>query len=121
MNKVKKRQAFLRGHGAETLCLWLLRLKGYRVQARRFRTPMGEIDIIAERRNVLIFVEVKARNDLATGMSAVTPHQQKRIAEAALFYLSHRSNMHYNVCRFDVIVVRPWRWPYHMQNAWQLR
>jgi putative endonuclease len=99
----------------------LLRIKGYRICARRFRTSLGEIDIIAKRQNVLIFVEVKARKDLGEGMIAITPHQQKRISKAALFYLSRQTNMNHYVCRFDVMVARPWRWPYHMQNAWQLR
>ncbi|MBL0941116.1 MAG: YraN family protein [Alphaproteobacteria bacterium] len=121
MNQAKRQQAFQRGHKAETLCVWFLRLKGYRIHARRFRTPLGEIDIIAKRRKVLIFIEVKARNDLSTGIFAVTSHQQKRISKAALFYLSYQPNMHNNICRFDVMVVRPWRWPYHMQNAWQLK
>lgn len=121
MGKTKRQQAFERGHAAEILCMWLLRLKGYRICERRFRTPLGEIDIIAIRRKTVTFVEVKARVNLDAAMSAITPHQQKRISRAALFYLSrHAKICNYN-CRFDVMFVRPWRWPYHLKNAWQVQ
>ena len=50
---------------AETLAALALRLCGWRILARRFRTPVGEIDIIARRRGVIAFVEVKRRPELA--------------------------------------------------------
>jgi putative endonuclease len=52
--------AFRTGLSAEGRAAAYLMLKGYRILARRFRTPYGEIDIVARRRNLLAFVEVKA-------------------------------------------------------------
>ena len=60
----KRRKAWKFDRFAEGLSAWGLRLKGYRILARGFRVPVGEIDIIARRGRVLVFVEVKARNDL---------------------------------------------------------
>ena len=57
--------------------------KGYRILAKRFRTPYGEIDLVARRRNLLAFVEVKARARLDDAAYAVTPRQQRRIIDAA--------------------------------------
>ena len=56
-----RRAGYARGLVAEGIAAWLLRLKGYRVLATRYRTPLGEIDIVARRGKVLAFVEVKAR------------------------------------------------------------
>ena len=67
----KRRAAVRRGDRAERLCLWQLRLKGYRVLARRYRSPVGEVDLIVRRGGVLVAVEVKARGDFATGAGAV--------------------------------------------------
>jgi putative endonuclease len=120
MSKTERQKAFVRGQIAEILCVWVLRLKGYQICARRFRTPLGEIDIIAQRKKFLVFIEVKARKNLELAMMAITQRQQKRISKAALFYLSRQTNMHLYACRFDVMIVRPWHWPYHMQNVWQL-
>ena len=62
-----RRTAYLFGQKAETLAALWLRLKGYRILARRFRAPPGEIDLVARRGRVLALVEVKARADLAAG------------------------------------------------------
>ncbi len=72
MTPARKRQAFRRGHAAELLCLWHLRLRGYRILARRFRVPSGEIDLIARRGRVLAAIEVKARASLATASESVS-------------------------------------------------
>jgi putative endonuclease len=79
--------AFRTGLSAETRAAAYLTVKGYRILARRFRTPYGEIDIVARRRNLLAFVEVKARNNLIDAAYAVTPRQQQRIIEAAQVWL----------------------------------
>jgi hypothetical protein len=61
LNTDRRRRAYRFGHWAETLCVWWLRLGGYRVLARRYKTPVGEIDIVARRGAALAFIEVKAR------------------------------------------------------------
>src|ERR1700736_3900815 len=71
--------AFRTGFSAETLAAAYLTAKGYRILAKRFRTPYGEIDIVARRRNLLAFIEVKARASLDDAAYAVTPRKQQRI------------------------------------------
>jgi putative endonuclease len=70
----KRTAAEKRGRTGETLAALYLRLKGYRILARRVRTPVGEIDLIAEKSGVIAFVEVKARTQADTALSAVTLH-----------------------------------------------
>src|SRR5262245_47499441 len=96
----------------------LLRLKGYRILARGFRVPMGEVDIVARRRQVLAFVEVKARDTDAAAVEAVTPRQQQRIARAAAAFLGRHPHYQFHSLRFDIIVVCRRRWPRHLINAW---
>lgn len=118
-----RRRADARGRGAERLCAWALRLKGYRVVARRFRGPGGEVDIIARRGSVLAAIEVKARRSLSSGLESVTPRQRARIERAALSWLAAHPDGFLpergDTLRFDVMVVRPWRWPHHVAGAWQ--
>src|SRR3954454_8967449 len=79
--------AFRTGLSAEARAAAYLMVKGYRILAKRFRTPYGEIDIVARRRNLLAFVEVKARGSLDEAAYAVTPRQQQRIIAAAEAWL----------------------------------
>ncbi len=114
-----KRRAWRRGRWAETLCAWHLRLRGYRVEARRYRTPVGEIDIVARRGTVLAVVEVKARPELAAAAEALHPRQRARIARAAEAYVQARPDRAGLDLRFDVMLVRPWRLPVHLTDAWR--
>ena len=68
---VQRQRAFRAGRAAETLCCWALRLKGYRILARNWKTPVGEADIVARRGRVLAFIEVKARASHGAGIEAV--------------------------------------------------
>ena len=116
---MSRRQGEAWGRLAEALAAWRLRLAGYRILAHRFRTPIGEIDLIARRGTTLAFVEVKARRELADALGAITPHQQKRTLRAAeLFLLRHPDHAACTV-RFDVVAVRPWRLPSHLEDAWR--
>src|SRR5215212_4116738 len=72
--------AHLVGLSAESRAAAYLIAKGYRIVARRFRSPVGEVDIVARRRGVLVFVEVKARNTLDDAALSLLPRQQQRIA-----------------------------------------
>ncbi|SDG29846.1 putative endonuclease [Limimonas halophila] len=107
----------MKGWRAETLAAWWLRLKGYRILARRHATPVGEIDLIARRGRCLAFVEVKARPDSATARHAIAPRQRRRIARAAEAYLQRRPELHGHDLRFDAVLVVPGRWPQHLPNA----
>ena len=121
----KRRRAYRFGARAERLAELALRLKGYRILARRFRAPGGEIDIIACRGEVVAFVEVKARPSHQAALEAVTGAQRSRIASACRSFLaSNPPNLppaHRLTLRFDIILVRPGRWPVHIPGAWEPR
>ena len=88
-----RRRAQRRGRLAEWACLWHLRLRGWRIVARGWRCPSGEIDILARRGKVLAVIEVKSRNELAVAASALAPRQRRRIARAAEAFLTRRSDL----------------------------
>lgn len=100
------------GRRAEWLAAAWLMLKGYRILARRVRTPVGEIDLIARRGGTLVFVEVKARATLDSGVAALHTSALRRI-EAASRLLRPRWP-HLPHTRIDAVIVRPWAWPRHM-------
>ncbi len=112
-----RRRAERRGRRAETLAAWLLRLKGYRILARRTRTPVGEIDLIARRGRLVAFVEVKQRPSFAEAAEAVTPTARRRIARAASFWLSAHPAAAALDLRFDVIICVSGRLPRHLTGA----
>jgi putative endonuclease len=116
---VSRRAAYRRGHAGERLAALRLWLTGYRILARRYRTKVGEIDLIARRGDVVAFVEVKRRDALATGLEAVTPQARIRIRRAAELYLRRNPALAERALRFDVMVITPWAWPRHIVDAWR--
>jgi putative endonuclease len=109
--------AFRTGLSAEARAVAWLTAKGYRILARRFRSPYGEIDIVARRRNLLAFVEVKARATLDDAAWAVTPRQQARIINAAQAWLmTHPEHADFEL-RFDAMLIAPKRLPRHLLAA----
>jgi len=99
--------AFRTGLSAESRAAAYLMAKGYRILARRFRTPHGEIDLVARRRNLFAFVEVKARATLDEAAFAVTQRQQLRIINAAQAWLvAHPEHAEFEL-RFDAILIAP--------------
>ena len=109
--------AFRTGLSAETRAAGYLMAKGYRILAKRFRTPHGEIDIVAKRRNLLAFVEVKARATLDDAAFAVTARQQARIIDAAQAWLmAHPEHADFDL-RFDAILIAPHHLPRHLLAA----
>jgi putative endonuclease len=90
----------------EALAAFFLRLKGYRIEARNWRCPLGELDIVAWDRDTLVFVEVKARTGITAGApeDAVDAHKQARIVRLAQAFLAGRRG-EMPPCRFDVIAV----------------
>jgi len=109
--------AFRLGLSAESRAAMLLIAKGYRIVARRWKTPVGEIDIVARRRRDLVFVEVKARGDLDAAAEAVTERGRRRIIAAAEFWLASHPGDAESFIRFDVILVAPGKIPRHVANA----
>lgn len=126
MSKASRRLAYRFGHWAETLCVWWLRLGGYRVLARRYKAPVGEIDIIARRGDTLAFVEVKARHGARNNGDpwddageVLTMRQRGRIVRAAEAFVARRPALSDCAMRFDLMTVRPWRPPHHLADAWR--
>jgi putative endonuclease len=113
------RDTYASGLRAEAFAALLLRLKGYRILARRYKTRVGEIDLIARRGRTIAFVEVKARRSLAAALESLTPAMRARICRAALSYIARNPRHAGCDLRFDLIAAAPpfyWR---HLDNAWR--
>ena len=110
-------EAYLGGHRGEALAAWFLRLKLYRVVQRRYKTPVGEIDLIAERFGTTVFIEVKARSKPAVEAEALQAVNRSRITRAAQYWLARHPGKAQTNFRFDVIFLAPGRWPRHVINA----
>jgi putative endonuclease len=109
--------AFHTGLSAESRAAAWLIAKGFRILARRWRSPAGEIDIIARRRHLLIFVEVKARDTLDHAAESVTPQQRQRIAAAAEIWLSQHDVSAITDIRLDAMLIVPGKLPQHIPAA----
>lgn len=116
-----KKQTYQKGMWAENLAELFLKIKGYRIIERRYKTPVGEIDILAMKHAALIAVEVKARDSHDDAAYAVTPKTQNRIARAMDFYLSQHSYHVGRDIRFDVITIKSPFFIRHIDNAWRPR
>ena len=115
--KAERVAAFRLGLSAESRAAMFLIAKGYRILARRFKTPFGEIDIVARRRGALVFVEVKARGRADEAAEAVTGRGKQRIVAAAELWLARNPADAQQEIRFDVILVTPGKLPQHIPNA----
>ena len=110
---------YRRGRTSEWLAAGALLVRGYRILARRSRTPYGEIDIVAVRGRRLAFVEVTRRATRLEGEAAITPRQAGRIARAAEFWVSRNPGYREYEQGLDVILVMPGRLPVYVPDALQ--
>lgn len=118
MSRDGKHRAYRWGHAAEWLAMAWLICKGYRILEHRCRTRMGEVDIVAFRRDTLVLVEVKARPDMGEALASVTRRQRKRIVRAGNAIVAKRRYLSDCSVRYDVIAVAgPFR-VRHIINAW---
>jgi putative endonuclease len=115
----ERQVAFKLGLSAENRAAALLIAKGFRIVARRFRSPAGEIDIVAKRGPLLIFVEVKARSRLDDAAWSVTERQKRRIASAAAAWLADHPDDATCDMRFDAVLVAPRSLPRHVTGAFE--
>jgi len=94
------------GQTGESLAAWYLKKNGYKIIEQNYRTPLGEIDIIAREKKIIVFVEVKSRRSVRFGNPkwAVTPQKQRKISRVALQYLKSTRQMNKSA-RFDVVAV----------------
>lgn len=105
------------GISAESRAAAFLIAKGFRILARRWRSPLGEIDIVARRRQLLVFAEVKARSTIDEAAESVNERQRRRIAAAAEVWLAANPDENIRDIRFDAILVAPGKIPRHIQAA----
>src|ERR1700681_4376840 len=117
----ERQVAFRLGISAESRAAAYLIAKGFRILARRWRSPVGEIDIIAARRHLLIFVEVKARDKFDDAAWSVTDRQRARIVAAAEAWLAGQGEHDFRDMRFDAVLVAPGRIPPHIPAAFGAR
>lgn len=116
----RRRAAYLWGLKAESLAVGYLRLKGYRILARRYLGGGGEADIIARRGETIAFVEVKARGTLEQGLASLTRDKRRRMSRAARHWLAHTSGVERMTWRGDAIFMLPGRWPQHLPGIIEL-
>lgn len=102
-----RRAAERRGLDAEGRAAAALEARGWSVLARRVRTPLGELDLVAEREGLLAFVEVKARASLPEAAFSLSRGQQARIMAAAEAWLAGNPGHGAAGIRFDVILAAP--------------
>jgi putative endonuclease len=117
----RERQARERaGVLAELAAALSLMLKGYRLLARRHRTPFGEIDLIVRRGRRLVFVEVKQRRDMIEAEVALEAMRGDRFALAVEHWLSRHPTHRDLMVSLDAVIVLPYRWPIHRAEGMQL-
>ena len=114
---MNRRRAERGGRRAEAIAAFWLQLKGWDVLARRVRTPVGEVDLVARRGRTVAFVEVKARATAAEAGFALDDYRLRRVAAAAEA-LAHRFALPGDDTRIDAIFIVPWRLPRHLTNVW---
>jgi putative endonuclease len=106
-----------KGRRGEWLAAWYLRLKGWRIVARRVKTPRGEVDLVARRGRLVAFVEVKWRANAKELDFAIDDYRLRRVAAAAEV-LAPRYVRPGDDMRVDVLLLAPGRFPRHLQNVW---
>ena len=114
---MKRQRAERAGRRAEFIAALWLRLHGWRILGRRVRTPVGEVDIVAKRRSILAFVEVKARATADEADRSLDHFRLRRVAAAAEA-LAPRFCRPGDDIRIDAIFIVPGRLPRHVANVW---
>ncbi|MGH6866561.1 MAG: YraN family protein [Methyloceanibacter sp.] len=115
MMRAARVKAYRSGLFPEPVAALLLRLKGHRIVARRYKTPVGEIDLVVLNGKRLAFVEVKRRQTDAPW--TLPAKQRRRIVRAAQYWLSGHPDFAGHDLAFDVVLAAPWTWPRHIANA----
>ena len=118
---MRRQATYERGLSAERLAGWYLRLKGYRILKRRWRTPVGEIDLLATRGKTLVIIEVKHRATIKQALECVTNRQSQRLLRALHYAVSAMPRYANHTWRCDLVALAPRRWPKHIISAWELQ
>ncbi|MCK5518470.1 MAG: YraN family protein [Alphaproteobacteria bacterium] len=112
------RTSHQKGLRAEAFAGLYLRLKGYRVLEERWKTHLGEIDLIIRRGRRLAFVEVKLRGTAEAAVEAIHSKNRSRVRNAAELYLQKHPEYNGWELSFDALVMVSGAWPKHIRNAW---
>jgi len=115
--QIERRRRHRSGLNAETIVAALLVASGHRILARRFKTPVGEIDLIAVKAGRIAFVEVKRRSTSEDCEAAITPMLRHRVRRAANLWLARNPRFQRHDIGFDLVFVVPWRFPLIMHDA----
>ena len=115
-----KRAARAFGLRAETLATLWLRAQLFTIIDRNYRVQGGEIDIVAQRGHLIVFVEVKARADLETAALAITPQKQRRIQRAVHHWLARHPRSTGCALRADAILIAPGQLPRRIAGVFDL-
>ena len=110
---------YRKGLWAEMQAACFLWCKGYRILAWRYKTPVGEIDLVARKKSITVFVEVKARKTRDVGLDSVTASSWQRIARAAAHFQRARPHKACRGWRYDLVVVTRGRLPYHQCDTYR--
>ena len=113
-----KTKSYKFGIISEIIAAFFLRFKGYKIICRNYKTRLGEIDIIAQKKGYIIAVEVKARRNKINVGEILTLYQKKRIKNAFKIFLSNRNYSSFGA-RFDLIIIFPWQKPIHLLGFWE--
>lgn len=118
MNQGQNSNTYDQGLWAETIAAMYLCLKGYKILERRYKTKIGEIDIIARKKQTLAFIEVKYRPSLGEGLQAVSSQARRRIERTASHYIALHPLYTDLEFRFDILAVSGAFSVQHLDNAW---
>lgn len=110
-------RALARGRASEFVAAAFLLAHGHRILARRYKTPVGEIDLIVRKGNRVAFVEVKHRPSRQNCEAAITGETRRRVRRAADSWMARHDK--YRACdlAFDLVFIVPGRWPEHLRDA----
>jgi len=120
-NKNRKKRSYYFGIIAEKIvALWLI-CCGWKIAAQRYKTPAGEVDLIAIKKRQIVFIEIKARKKPSDdGTLPLTTYQQQRICRAASIFIAKHQQLRDYDMRFDLILVYTTRIPKRIRNAWNI-
>ncbi len=114
--KSSRQLSYRHGLFAEWAATFWLWCHGYRIRAWRFKTSVGEIDIIATRGRTLVFTEVKYRAQIDDAISAILPQSYARLRHAATLFIARYPRFQSYDMRFDLIAVAPPCFFKHLDN-----
>jgi putative endonuclease len=115
--QLERRRRHQRGLTAETIVALVYMVTGHRILGRRFKTPVGEIDLIAIRNKRVAFIEVKRRQNPEDAEDAITLTMRRRVRRAADLWLARNPQYQAYDVGFDLVFVLPWRFPIIMRDA----